>query len=300
MTRGRAALRLALALLALVATPAPGADPQPAAAGSDAAMAQAYSRRVDMRLDVPPGEQRAYATRLQAALTAAGLRDLSPQYFLLVDRNPFVQAILVYSLSGAGAWQFVGASPVSTGQRGGFEYFLTPLGVFAHTLANMDFRAEGTYNEKGIRGYGAQGLRVFDFGWVEAERTWGAGGRSPMRLQVHATDPDRLESQLGRPRSKGCIRIPASLNRFIDQYGIIDAEYERAVREGRPPWVLRPDREPVAEAGKYLVVIDSGRKARPAWSPWPPRRDRKAVKPVPANVEAVNPRAAAGSTACPA
>jgi len=142
----------------------------------------------------------------------------------------------------------------------------------------MDFRAEGTRNEKGIRGYGARGLRVFDFGWVQAERTWGSRGRSLMRLQVHATDPDRLENQLGRPRSKGCIRIPASLNRFLDHYGLLDAEYEQAIREGKQLWVLRPDREPVARAGKYLVIVDSGRNDRPAWSPWPPRRDGTPAK----------------------
>ena len=45
------------------------------------------------------------------------------------------------------------------------------------------------------------------FGWVIAERGWGAGGMSPMRLQMHATDPDRLEPRLGRAESKGWIRF---------------------------------------------------------------------------------------------
>ena len=268
--------RTAAGVLLLCSLGAAAAQP-PAAPGSEVGrppLESLFASQVDMRLDVPPAEQHAYAQRLAAALAAAGLSELAPQVLFLVDRNPFVQAILVYALLPEGGWRFVGASPVSTGSRGGFEYFLTPLGVFAHTLENMDFRAEGTFTDKGIRGYGVRGMRVFDFGWGQAERTWGSRGRSPMRLQVHATDPDLLEGQLGRPRSKGCIRIPASLNRFLDHYGLLDAEYEQAARDGRNLWVLRPDRQPAAGAGKYLVIIDTQRKARPAWSPWPPRRDR--------------------------
>jgi hypothetical protein len=220
-------------------------------------------------LAVPADEQRAYAERLRMALSAAGIRDFEPQFFLLVDRSPAVQAVFIYGLSSAGAWRFVGASPVSTGYPGGFEYFITPLGVFEHALANMDFRAEGTRNANGIRGYGIRGMRVFDFGWAEAERTWDTRGRSPMRLQMHATDPDILENQLGRARSKGCIRIPATLNVLIDRRGVLDAEYERAVQQGRHLWVLRPDRRSVTYPGKYLVIVDSQRKDRPSWSPLP-------------------------------
>jgi hypothetical protein len=166
-------------------------------------------------------------------------------------------------------WNFIGAAPVSTGRRGGFEYFLTPVGVFAHTPANPDFRAEGTRNEFGVRGYGVKGMRVFDFGWVIGERTWD-GRTSPMRLQVHATDPDLLEPWLGEPRSKGCIRIPAGLNRLLDRYGLLDADYEEALARGARLWVLAPDRTPTPWSGRYLVVVDSQRAARPPWSP-PPR-----------------------------
>ena len=117
-----------------------------------------------------------------------------------------------------------------------------------------------------------RGMRVYDFGWVMAERGWGPPGKSIMRLQMHATDPAILEPRLGRTRSKGCIRIPASLNRFIDHYGLIDAEYERAAREGRYLWVLLPKRAPTRWPGRYLVVIDSERENRPAWAGWPPPR----------------------------
>lgn len=265
---------LAVALV-LAFAPCRGASAAAAIDEAAAALAARYAREVDMRLDVPADEQRAYATRLRNALAAAGLRDIEPEYFLLVDRSPMVQAAFVYRLSPEGEWLLIGASPVSTGRAGGFEYFITPLGVFEHVPDNMDFRAEGTRNEHGIRGYGVRGMRVFDFGWAEADRTWGPPGKSLMRLQVHATDPVLLERELGRQRSKGCIRIPASLNLFLDRYGLLDGEYERAATAGRNLWVLRADREPVAWAGKYLVVIDSGRKSRPAWSPWPPWRDKR-------------------------
>jgi hypothetical protein len=90
-----------------------------------------------------------------------------------------------------------------------------------------------------------------------------------MRLQLHATDPDLLEPLLGVRRSKGCIRIPASLNLFIDRHGLLDAEYERALLEGRHFWVLRADRTPAPTPGRYLVIVDSQRAARPDWSPLP-------------------------------
>src|SRR6185369_13179427 len=100
---------------------------------------------------------------------------------------------------------------------------------------------------------------------VEAERGWGPPGRSLMRLQVHATDPDLLERHLGHQRSKGCIRIPATLNTFIDHNGLLDADYEAELKEGRNLWVLRPDREPTRWPGRYLVVVDSGRTVSPNW-----------------------------------
>ncbi len=151
-----------------------------------------------------------------------------------------------------------------------FDYFITPLGVFAHTLHNKDYRAEGTRNGFGIRGLGRKGMRVYDFGWVLGERSWGRGGFSPMRLLLHATDPDYLEPQLGVAMSKGCIRIPATLNTFIDSYGLLDADYEQALMAGKKLWVIRPDRTPTPWPGRYLVVVDSDSINRPAWSPEPP------------------------------
>ena len=241
-------------------------------------LAAEFVAEVDKRLEVPEPEQRRYAARLEASLAAAGEADLPPQYVLLVDRSPAIQALLVYWRAPDRAWRFVGAAPVSTGRPGSFDHFVTPLGVFAHTTANMDFRAEGTLNELGIRGYGARGMRVYDFGWVTAQRGWGGGGTSAMRLQMHATDPEVLEPRLGETRSKGCIRIPASLDRFIDHHGLLDQDYERALAEGQRLWVLASDRAATPWPGRYLVVIDSLTTSRPSWARWQRAAPRRPVR----------------------
>lgn len=228
-----------------------------------------YAQQVDRQLVIPIQEQLLYGALLSEQLQQARLSDVAAQYVLLVDRNPYVQALLLFWISTDKSFELIGASPISTGKVNGFDYFETPTGVFDHSTAHFDFRAEGTRNGFGIMGYGAKGMRVFDFGWVNARRTWDDHGSSPMRFLIHATDPDRLEPLLGTARSKGCIRIPASLNRLLDTYGILDADYERVMASGKRLWVLRPDRHRVQGAGRYLVVVDSKRGERPAWSPLP-------------------------------
>ena len=229
-----------------------------------------FAQHVSRRLKVPAAEQRAYADRLEAALDAHGLGNVSGEYVVLVDRNANVQALFIYFRAApADAWQMIGASPVSTGRPGEYDHFITPLGVFEHTPQNMDFRSEGTENENHIRGYGRRDMRIFDLGWAQGERGWGKGGISQMRLQIHATDPDRLEPLLGIRHSKGCVRIPASLNAFLDHYGILDAEYAQLVDSGKSLWVLKSDRQIMPWAGRFIVVVDSQRKGRPAWSPAP-------------------------------
>lgn len=235
-------------------------------------LADVFEREVDRRLAPPQEAQARYAQLLEAALAAEGIPVLKSQYMLLLDRNPRVQAIFVYWLDAQAAsdrLHFIGASPVSTGRAGGFNSFVTPMGVFAHSLDNKDYRAEGTRNKLGIRGLGRKGMRVFDFGWVQAQRGWGRGGESPMRLLMHATDPDYLEQHLGEIWSKGCIRISATLNTFVDHHGLLDADYELALGNGKRLWMIRPDRAPTPWSGRYLVIVDSGSIERPAWSPEP-------------------------------
>ena len=236
-----------------------------------------FARQVDHRLALPLPEQQRYIGLVQAALAQAGLVALPAQAFLAVDRSPQVQAAFLLLRTEAGQWHWVGATAVSTGKPGGFEHFITPLGVFLHSPDNPDYRSEGTYNENHIRGYGVRGMRVFDFGWQLAERTWGKGGSSPMRLAMHATDPERLEARLGSIASEGCIRIPASLNHFLDHYGVLDADYEAALAQGKTLRVMLPDRQPLAWPGRYLVVLHSGAQVRPPWSSAPGAKHKSAV-----------------------
>ena len=229
-----------------------------------------FQQQVDRRLRIPEAEQARYAMLLDDTLIRAGLGSIPAQYIVVVDRNVRVQAAMIFWKSEQGDSHFIGATAASTGQPGRFEHFQTPTGIFAHTLDNLDFRAEGTRNELGILGYGRKGMRVYDFGWLTAPRGWGAGNPGTMRLQMHSTDPDLLESRLGTAQSKGCIRIPASLNVFIDHYGVLDAQYDRGIAAGQKFWVLSPSREPTPWSGEYLVVVDTGRQTRPPWST-PPR-----------------------------
>ena len=238
-------------------------------------MAERYRAEVDRTLSVTEDEARRYAAMAGEALSKAGVTLDGPQYFVLVDRNPHVQALLLFFGTGDGQAKWVGASPVSTGLPGSFEHFKTPLGVFEHSTANPDFRAEGTRNSNGIRGYGVKGMRVYDFGWQQAPKGWGDGVVSQMRLQMHATDPTLLERRLGSAQSKGCIRIPASLNRLLDHYGLLDADYDRVEREGKKIWVLDALREPVERPGRYLIIVESARDDRPDWSPAPAVANRK-------------------------
>lgn len=232
-------------------------------------VASAYTREVSPRLALPDAERVRYGELANHALVSAGLSLLAPQYVVIADRNIYVQAVFVYWLHPVAPPLYIGASPASTGQVGTFDHFETPTGVFPHTLGNPDYRAEGIKNANGILGYGVKGMRVYDFGWQEARQGWGAERIATMRLQMHATDPYLLEAKLGTPQSKGCIRIPATLNEFIDRLGLLDAEYELAADLGIQPWVLRAQRTPAYGAGRYLIVVDTERRARPDWSPRP-------------------------------
>lgn len=200
---------------------------------------QAYVRDVDMRWDVPAADADRYARIAQAAFDRAGIELHAAQYVIVVDRNPWVQVALLTWRSADGQWRIVGASPVSTGR----EDTATPTGVFAH--GTMDFRSDGAPDKEGILRYGRKGLRVFDFG---------------MRLRMHATDPDLLERRLGTAQSDGAIRIPSALDALLDHFGVVDAEQSS---------VPSDDRVTVADPGRFLVVVDSGRTDRPDWAPAP-------------------------------
>jgi hypothetical protein len=201
------------------------------------------------------------AARATALLAATQHTIDAPQIVLVVDRNPAVQRLYVMLArpGDAEGWRALGDVHVSTGQAGRKDYYITPVGVFLHTDAILDFRAQGTYNEHHVRGLGVAGMRVWDFGWQWAKKGWHTDGEGgDIRLQMHATDPKLLEYRLGRPASEGCVRVSSSMNKFLDHYGILDADYELAAKlDARYRALLAPDRTPTPLAGRMLVVIDS-------------------------------------------
>ena len=121
---------------------------------------KASLRDVSPRLAQPLAEAAAWAACLQRKLNTARLLLPAKQFILLVDSSPNVQAALLYRGSVVKGWFWGDAAPVSTGLPGRCEHFLTPLGVFDHSLANPDFRAEGTKNKPGFRGDGRKGLHI--------------------------------------------------------------------------------------------------------------------------------------------
>jgi len=184
----------------------------------------------------------------------------SSQFFLLVDRNHTKQeAFLAFYDATEEKVILIGADSVSTGNPRRRGYFETPIGIFENKPANMDYRALGTKNKLGWRGLGTKGSRVWDLGWQHTVKQCG----EPMviRMLVHATDPDFGEQRLGTVQSKGCIRITARLNKFLDYYGVLDQEYELDVRAR---YVLLAKRNPLPFAGRFVVVVDSGETQEPA------------------------------------
>ena len=246
---------------------AQAAEPPGLASGNvdaePARLRAALIREVPGLIRGTPEAENRWIVRAKAALAASDFAILRAQLLVVVDRSPSVQQMRIMLARPDGPWQSLGGTQVSTGQAGRRDYYLTPTGVFQHTDAIVDWRAEGTFNEQHIRGLGLKGMRVWDFGWQRAQRGWGpAGQQSDIRLLLHATDPQYLEQRLGRPASKGCVRIPAAMNRFLDRHGVLDAEYERAARDDeRFRDVLLPDRTPTPLAGTAMVVIDSSRRS---------------------------------------
>ena len=223
----------------------------------------ALAAEVPHLLTLPPDSQRAMIAQAQTAATAADLVIDRPQLVVVVDRNPLVQALMLVVANPGAPWEVIGGTHVSTGQPGRKLYYVTPTGVFLHTADILDFRAEGTFNENHIRGYGLKGMRIWDFGWQWATKGWRPDGeRGQIRLQMHATDPQYLEQRLGRPASEGCVRVPAALNRFLDRHGVLDVDYEQqAAQDIRYRSVLLPDRRPSPLAGHTLIVIDSAKRS---------------------------------------
>ncbi|WP_198373186.1 L,D-transpeptidase, partial [Roseomonas rosulenta] len=206
-----------------------------------------------------PAQAARWVALAREAMAASGQAAPRAELALLVDRAPSVQRIGLMLLRAEGPWEVLAVAPAATGTRGRQGYFVTPTGVFAHDGAILGYRALGTPNAQGIRGLGARGARVWDFGWQPAERGWREdGSEAEIRFLLHATDPALLEPRLGRPGSQGCVRIGGAMNRFLDHHGVLDAELERMAAEDRRAAALLPaDRQPTSLAGRLLIVVDS-------------------------------------------
>jgi hypothetical protein len=184
-----------------------------------------------------------------------------------VDRNPGRQLVFIGVFdAAAGKVELIGGDLASTGLlRRGKDSFLTPTGAFEHLPENFGYRAQGTKNENGWRGLGGKGSRVWDFGYQQSPREFRQGiYESQMRLLMHATDPDQGEPRLGGMDSKGCVRVSADMNRFLDRRSILDRHYERLASEKPDLWLLAPDRTPVSAPGSFMVVGDTSQAANAA------------------------------------
>src|SRR5690242_7925680 len=150
----------------------------------------ALLREVPHAIIDAPGQEVAWLGRAKAAIAAAGYSIVQPQLLVVVDRNPALQQMRIVLAQPDAPLQVIGGTKVSTGQAGRRGYFITPVGVFLHTDAILDYRALGTFNENHIRGLGLKGMRVWDFGWQQADRGWVADADTvDIRLLMHATDP---------------------------------------------------------------------------------------------------------------
>jgi len=255
----------------LSTSPAPAPAIPAAQAVTPQVSAEAASLRRKLATSVPQdtscnaANAASWIDPARAELATSSLAMERPQLLAVVDRNPRRQELCILLAEPNAPWQVIGGSRVSTGQSGRRGYFITPTGVFVHGGGIVDYRAEGTFNENHIRGLGLKGMRVWDFGWQQARKGWTRdGGYAEIRLLLHATDPDYLEPRLGRPASKGCVRIPAAMNRFLDQYGVLDAAYNAAApADPRIAAVLPLGQQPTPLAGDALVVIDSAQVSAP-------------------------------------
>jgi hypothetical protein len=242
---------------------APDARLEPAVVAAEAArLRRALAEDVPSAVALTPEAKLRWVMLARAQLAVTNTEILRPQLVVVVDRAVKVQQLAVLLAQPSGPYEVIGAVHVSTGQAGRFDHYVTPTGVFRHTGAILDYRAQGTYNENHIRGLGLKGMRVWDFGWQWARKGWSPGAGKPseiqIRLEMHATDPAVLEQRIGRTASQGCVRIPSAMNRFLDKQGVLDAGYEQeAVTDIRYRALLLRDRTGSILAGDALVIVDS-------------------------------------------
>lgn len=179
------------------------------------------------------------------------------QFFVCVDRNPRKQLIFILFYDNKkNKIVEIGEDFCSTGNSKRIGHYITPTGLFKNTIKNFDYRALGTENDKGWKGLGKKGSRVWDFGWQKTY-DFRHHRKRKIRLLLHATDPVYGEKRLGRPDSKGCVRISSKLNNFLDKFGILDREYENNLNKKMVRRLLRKDRIKTKFSGSWLIIVDS-------------------------------------------
>ncbi|MDD5197378.1 MAG: hypothetical protein PHN60_00795 [Candidatus Gracilibacteria bacterium] len=138
-------------------------------------------------------------------------------------------------------YSFIGASKISSGypdpkprKPANETKFATGTGVYTtnpNITGAIGYRAEGTKNKNGIRGFGERGNRVYDVGPMKTKRAWN-GENMEIRFMIHSTDP-MLEAKFGSQASQGCLRIPKTINRFLEYSGALDAGYDSAIERSK-------------------------------------------------------------------
>jgi hypothetical protein len=203
-------------------------------------LAQRFEAAVTQKLQVPKNESWIYASLAEAEL--ANHRDISPdpQYVLVVDSSPAVQAAFLFWRLLPGRYELIGASPASTGSPLRPGCLETPCGVFPQASVSDAGRAFAA--------------RVYDFGTQRARMAPG-GSFAPLHLQARAA-LGRHRALLGTAQSDGRVLLPPSLVAFLDMHGVLDARRGAMTTAG----------DIVPFAGQYLVVVDSERDERPEWA----------------------------------
>jgi hypothetical protein len=241
----------------------------PGAVATDADLiAAAMAREVPDPISLSAERQQALVSLAQQMAAEDHLFIRQPQLVLIVDRGPQAQLLAMTLAEPDGDWRILDARHVSTGKPGRLQHFKTPVGVLLNDGSEIGYRAQGTFNQYHIRGLGVKGMRVWDFGWQTTDDWRTPGATMEVRVEMHATDPNVLEARIGRADSEGCVRLPDSLNRFLDRHGIIDAAIERlGDTDGGYRALLSPVLEPTPLAGDAVIVVDS---AEPWAKPYPP------------------------------
>jgi hypothetical protein len=203
-------------------------------------LARRYAAVVDRQLQLPGNEALIYGGLAENELASFRPALVGPQYMLVVDNCPAVQAAFLFWRLLPGRFELIGASPASTGNPQQAGCVQTPQGVFAQGRIEDGHKLVS---------------RVYDFGMQRA-RKGAVGGFSQLRLQARAAT-GRTGALLGTPQSDGCILLPPGMVAFLDQFGVLD--------DGRKDG-LTPAGEALPFAGRYLVVVDSERDERPDWA----------------------------------